>query len=101
APTSRRHHSSHTRYDSDYNRTGMTDRNSNSWSWTFDSAGNCLTATDPYSHVTTMTWNAKNRPLTVVYDSGDKVVNTYDSTLNWNLEKTEAKTSGNTVLSTT
>lgn len=79
--------------------TGMTDRRSKSWSWTYDSKGNVLTATDPLSHTTTWTFNSFNEPLTVVTHMGTKQALTYDAY--GNPTQIQEKDGSNNVLSTT
>ncbi|MBV6459713.1 MAG: hypothetical protein HONBIEJF_02865 [Fimbriimonadaceae bacterium] len=52
-------------YDTDRNVTQVIDRNQEQWNYTY-SNGNLLTATDPLSHVTTITYKSTNEVETVL-----------------------------------
>ncbi len=66
-------------YDSANNKTSVTDRRGQVWTFTYDSRGNVLTKTDSLSHTTTLTYNAKNDPLTVTTSLGYQSAFTYDA----------------------
>jgi RHS repeat-associated protein len=86
-------------YDGSNNKTQVTDRRGYVWNSTFDSKGNVLTSTDPYSNVTaTATFNSHNFPLTTTDALGNQTVNTFDS--HDNLTQSQRKDSFSTVLST-
>ena len=65
-------------YDSDLNKTQVTDAAGKVWTFTYDSMGNQLTATDPLSHTTPTTYNALNEPLTVTTPGSRVTTYTYD-----------------------
>ncbi|MES2461996.1 MAG: RHS repeat-associated core domain-containing protein [Armatimonadota bacterium] len=66
-------------YDSNFNKTQVTDAASKVWTFTYDGAGNQLTATDPLSHTTTTTYNALNQPLTITTAGSRVTTYTYDT----------------------
>lgn len=86
-------------YDSDNNRTSVTDAAGKIWSCTYDSNGNTLTMTDPLSHTTTLTYNSLNKPLTVTSPLGRVTTNTYDG--NGNLLTVTTPLSSTTTATTT
>ena len=71
-------------YDSDHNRTSVTNARGKTSTFTYDSMGNVLTVTDPLSDVTTLTYNSDNDVLTTTTQLGHVTTNTYDS--NGNLD---------------
>jgi RHS repeat-associated protein len=66
-------------YNASNDRTGVTDKAGRSWTFTYDSRGNVLTATTPLSHATTYTYNALDLPLTVTTPLGRVTTFTYDA----------------------
>ena len=88
-------------YDTAFNRKIVQDFRGNSWNYTFDSAGNTLTAEDPLGtgHTTTWTYNSHNKVLTVSKPLGENVLNTYDA--NDNLTQMDQKDSGGVIKATT
>jgi len=68
----------YTAYDANNNLTQKKDRRGFLWNYTYDSMGNQLTASDPYSATTTATFNSHNKPLTQTDALANKTTLTYD-----------------------
>jgi RHS repeat-associated protein len=66
-------------YDSNQNRTGITDGNGNAWSATYDKFGNRLSLTDPLSRTRSTVYNSLNDPSSATDALGVTTTFTYDS----------------------
>jgi len=70
---------SFTSRDSNFNVLTHVDKNSKTWTYTWDSMGNMLTETDPLSHEWVWTFNSLNEPLTETDPLSHETQYSYDS----------------------
>jgi RHS repeat-associated protein len=71
-------HTSYFGYDVNYCRNAVTDARGYTWNYSYDSNGNVIDSEDPYGDITPQYYFIDNKPLFVIYPTGEATIFSYD-----------------------